>query len=157
MCKTFGFKCCLFVCSILKMMVKLLSHIVLATLLLFSGTGMTINMHFCQGHLYDLAVNKPARDCCEESLDGNTCRHDHNMTKPHQCDDESIKIESDHNYLSSGFTFDFEDSYSIKHFANEIFGFNSRGAEKSSTSKLFIYKKPPPQEVTLSQIQQFLL
>ena len=138
-------------------MVKILSHMVLSTLLLFSATGLTINMHFCQGRLYDLAVNAPAHDCCGRGSDHNTCHHDHDMTKPHHCDDKSIRIESSHDFITSSFSFDFEDSHSFELFGTSQLMIKSPDTESSITSRIFNYKKPPTQEVVLSQIQSFLI
>lgn len=138
-------------------MVKIIGHIVLSVMMLFSATGMTINMHFCQDHLYDLAFNAPAHDCCENDTDDDACHYDHDMVKNHNCDDESIKIESSHDFITSGFTFDFEDSHSFKLFSTTQLMLESPVAEKTSTTRIFSYKKPPPQEVVLSQIQSFLI
>jgi hypothetical protein len=138
-------------------MFKVISHIVLSALLLVSATGMTINMHFCQGHLYDLAFNVPAHDCCENDLDDNACHHDHDMTKAHHCDNESIKIETSHDFLASGFLFDFDNSQSLELFGTSHCMPESPDTEKAGTPRIFEYKKPPPQEVVLSQIQSFLI
>ncbi len=138
-------------------MVKIISHIVLSVMMLFSVTGMTINMHFCQGHLYDLAFNAPAHDCCEYETNKNACHHDHDMAKSHHCDDESIKIESSHDFISSGFTFDFKDSHSFELFGTSQLMPESPVAINTSATRIFHYKKPPPQEVVLSQIQSFLI
>lgn len=138
-------------------MFKIISHIVLSALLLFSATGMTINMHFCQNHLYDLAFNAPAHDCCESDMDDNVCHHDHDMAKTHHCDDESIKIESSHDFLASGLSFDFDNSHSFELYSTSQLILESPESEKSFTNRIFNYKKPPPQDVVLSQIQSFLI
>jgi len=130
---------------------------VLSALLLFSATGMTINMHFCQGHLYDLAFNAPAHDCCENDLEDQVCHHNHDMAMSHHCDNETIKIESSHDFIGSGFSFDFEDSHSFELFNTSPLMIKSPGTEKSFTTRIFTYKKPPPQEVVLSQIQAYLI
>lgn len=139
-------------------MVKLIGHMVVSALLLVSATGMTVNMHFCQGDLYDLALNAPAHSCCEHQSNKHTCHHDHDMTKPHHCDDKSIEIESSHDYVVSGFSYDFEASHSL-----ELFGTTSTllvespDTEKAFTTRIITYKKPPPQEVVLAQIQSYLI
>lgn len=138
-------------------MLKITSHIVLSAMLLLSATGLTINMHFCQGHLYDMALNAPAHDCCENDTDDNTCHHDHDMTKSHHCEDESINIESSQDFITSGFTFNFVDSHSLEIFSTAQLILESPESEKSFTSRIFTYKKPPPQDVVLSQIQSFLI
>ncbi len=138
-------------------MVRIASHIALSVMMMFSATGMTINMHFCQGHLYDMAINAPAHDCCENGTDDNTCHHDHDMTKSDQCDNESIKIESNQDFITSGFTYNFEDSHSFELFGTTQLMLESNVAEKNPASRIFVYNKPPPQEVVLSQIQSFLI
>jgi hypothetical protein len=138
-------------------MLKVISHIALSVMLLFAATGMTINMHLCQDHLYDIAFNAPAHDCCENDTDENTCHHDHDMAKSHHCEDESIKIESSQDYVTSGFTFNFEDSHSFELFSTSQLMLESPVAENTSATRIFNYKKPPPQEVVLSQIQSFLI
>jgi hypothetical protein len=139
-------------------MLKVISHIALSVMLLFAATGMTINMHLCQDHLYDIAFNAPADDCCENDTDENTCHHDHDMAKSHHCEDESIKIESSQDFVVSGFTFNFEDSHSFElFFSTSQLMLESPVAENTSVTRIFNYKKPPPQEVVLSQIQSFLI
>lgn len=140
-------------------MFKLISHTFLSALLLVSATGMTVNIHFCQDHLYDLALNAPAHSCCEPDQDNNTntCHLDHDMAKPHQCDDKSIKIESSHDYLVSGSSYDFGDTHSFELFGTTTLLIDSPDTEKSYTTRIFKYKKPPPQEVVLAEIQSFLI
>ena len=138
-------------------MIKLIGHMVLSGLLLVSSTGMTINMHFCQGHLYDLALNAPAHSCCEPDAGETACHHHHDMTKSHQCDDKSIRIESSQDYVSSGFTFDFGDTHSFELFGTSTLLIEPADTDKPFTTRLIDYKKPPPQEVVLSQIQTYLI
>ena len=138
-------------------MLKVISHIALSVMLLFSASGMTINMHFCEGHLYDMAFNTPAHDCCESDTDDNTCHHNHDMTKSHHCDDESIKIESSQDFVTSSYDFNFEDSFSFELFGTSQLMLESPVANNTTATRIFDYKKPPPQEVVLSQIQSFLI
>ena len=138
-------------------MIKLIGHMVLSGLLLVSSTGMTINMHFCQGHLYDLALNSPAHSCCEPDAGNTACHHHHDMAKPQNCDDKSIKIESSQDYVASGFTFDFGDTHSFELFGTSTLLIEPADTDKPFTTRLIDYKKPPPQEVVLSQIQSYLI
>jgi len=138
-------------------MIKLISHIILSAVLLISATGMTINMHFCNGHLYDLAVIAPAHDCCDSDMDDNVCHHNHDMTKSHQCDDETIKIESTNDFFVSTYTFDFDNVHSFDLlFPTQLLIENSLTVE-SPVRGILNFKKPPTQEVVLSQIQSFLI
>lgn len=138
-------------------MVKILSHITLSALLLISTAGMTINMHYCQDQLYDLAINSPAHDCCESNMNDNACRHDHDMAKSHHCDDESIKIEASHDFLVSGLSFNFENSHSFELFSTSKLMLKYPDIETLVATRILNYKKPPPQEVILAEIQSFLI
>ena len=133
----------------------------LSTLLLFSATGMTINMHFCQGYLYDLAVNVPAHDCCDNKSDDNTChhnqQHNHDQSKSHHCDNETIKSRSTDNFVVSDFSYNFENSHSFDLFCTNHLLAEIPEAVTSSNNIKFNYNKPLPQEVVLSQIQSFLI
>jgi hypothetical protein len=138
-------------------MIKLLSHITLSAVLLLSTTGVTINMHFCQGHLYDLALIAPAHDCCETDGTEDACHHDQDPHKSHQCDDETIKIESTNDFVVSSYFFDFEDSHSLDLFFTTYLLIDDPKTNESAAVGVLNYKKPPPQEVVLSQIQTFLI
>lgn len=145
-------------------MFKLIGHMVLSVLLLISVTGMTVNMHFCQGHLYDLALNAPAHDCCDPApdcceplQDRRACHHDHDMAGPHHCDDKSIQIESSHEYVITGYSFDFKDPYIFILFSTPTLLIASAETETPFTTRIWSYKKPPPQEVVLAEIQSFLI
>jgi hypothetical protein len=142
-------------------MIKLLSHITLSAILLLSATGMTINMHFCEGHLYDVALIAPAHDCCETDGTEDTCQHDQDQNRSHQCEDgcedESIQAQSTTDFFVSGYSFDFENSHTFDLlFATQLLIEKPLTAE-SKVVGVLNYKKPPPQEVVLSQIQSFLI
>lgn len=137
-------------------MIKLLSHITLSAILLLSATGMTINMHFCEGHLYDLALFATAHDCCETDGAEDACQHDQDQNRSHRCDDESIKVESTNDFFVSSYSFDFENSHTFDLlFATQLL-IENPSTVKSKVVGVLNYKKPP-QEVVLSQIQSFLI
>jgi len=139
-------------------MVKILSHIVLSSLLLVSATGMTINIHYCGGHLYDLALNAPAHDCCDPDMDNNMCHLDHDKAKSDQCDNETIKLESTNDFFVSSFTFDFDNVHSIDLFFPTRLLIEESVTAESPVHRILDGKKPPPtQEVVLSQIQSYLI
>jgi len=139
-------------------MVKILSHIVLSALLLVSATGMTINLHYCDGHLYDMALNAPAHDCCDADMDDNVCHHHHDQSKPDQCDNETIKLESAKDFFVSSYTFDFDNVHSIDLFFPTQLLIEESVTDESPVHRILNGKKPPPtQEVVLSQIQSFII
>ena len=94
-------------------MIKFLIHISLSALLLLSATGMTINLHYCQDQLFDLALIRPADNCCETGMHENHCHHDADMANSNHCDDESISFESTSEYVVSAISFSFENAHSF--------------------------------------------
>lgn len=137
-------------------MLKIIGHIILSVMMLVSATGMKINMHFCQGHLYDLAINAPVDSCCENDSQDHTCYCDHDIPMSHHCDDESINIESNPDFLTSSVVFDFENPISSELFGTSHLMSVSFIANHHFATRIFNYNKPPPQEVVLSQIQSYL-
>ena len=139
-------------------MIRILSHIVMSALLLFTATGMTINLHFSQGHLYDMALNAPAHSCCEDGSDDYICHHhDQDQGSSNQCDNEKIRIKAADDFLVSGGSFDFENAHSLDLFYTSLLPVENPGAETSSAVRLIYHIKPPPREVVLSEIQSFLI
>ncbi len=138
-------------------MLKVTGHIILSALLLIAATGMTINIHFCQGHLYDLAINTPADHCCDSHSEKHACHQDPDKATSHNCDDKSISIAASHDFLVSAISFNFEDLHSFDLFTVTQTLIETPAEAEIPASRIFNYKKPPPQEVVLSQIQSFLI
>lgn len=139
-------------------MLKILGHIGLSSMMLFTVSGMTINMHYCQGHLYDLAVNAPAHSCCDVDDHAGVCHNDQDQQKSHRCDDKTVSIHSTGDYLGSVASFQFRDDQATDLLFPQIKMIAASGAGHSVSGGLFSYNKPPPtQEVILSRIQSFLI
>ena len=139
-------------------MLKVLGHIALSAMMLLTVSGMTINMHYCQGHLYDLAVNSPAHSCCDVDDHAGVCHHDQDQQKSHHCDDKTVTIHSTGDYLVSGSSFQFEDDQSTDLLFPQMIMIAAPGTGHSASGRLLSYNKPPPtQEVILSRIQSFLI
>lgn len=137
-------------------MIKIAGHIVLSVVMLISSAGMTIDMHFCRDQLIDLAIFGPAHSCCGADDGTGHCQMD--MGNSGHCDDETIRIESIHDFLGSAFAFDFEDDHSSELFFNTKLFFNTPVPDEFPFRAVAEYRKPPPyQEVSLSDIQSFLL
>lgn len=137
-------------------MIRKATHMILAALVLLSTMGITVNMHFCHDQLIDLALYAPAESCCG----GNAfmCHTgEEGVEATSHCDDESIVLEALEDFMASTFAFNFEYSHSFELFSTSQFMIDSPVAKNISTSRILNYKKPPPQEVVLSQIQSFLL
>ncbi|MCK4921623.1 MAG: hypothetical protein KAS71_11295 [Bacteroidales bacterium] len=141
-------------------MIKTISHITISVMLLLSGTGMAINLHFCQDQLYDFALIVPAHDCCEDGgIHENHCHHDSDMGHSNDCRDETIIIESTSDYFVPAFSFIFcSDHSSDLFFTTQSIYDNNQSTVKSIDNLELNYKKPPTShEVVLSQIQLFII
>ena len=90
-------------------MFRLISHIILSGLILLSLTGLTVNLHYCQDTLYDIALNSPAESCCENGAHEHHCHPVPDMDNSNHCDDETIKVESTDDFFVSSYSFDFDD------------------------------------------------
>lgn len=135
---------------------KIFGHIALSFLLLLTASGVTINMHFCQGHIYDLALNIPANSCCAD--DDSMCHHDQNQAKTNHCDDKTIKLKATDNFLIYSFYPDFKNYHSDNIFFESQIQIENRITTVTGLTRLNYDNKPPPtQEVILSQIQSFLI
>lgn len=139
-------------------MAKFISHILLAALLVITATGMTINVHYCQGHLYDMALNAPAHHCCDTDMDTQSCHHDPVQPVKHHCEDETVTVESTSDYVIPACTFHFENNHSNDLFFVALLLDESPGAEAIATRRFFNAKEPPPlKEVDLARLQRFLI
>ncbi|MFV0589847.1 MAG: HYC_CC_PP family protein [Draconibacterium sp.] len=57
-------------------MIRKLSHIILATLLLVSTVGMAVSKHYCHNSLVDVSLFAQADSCCD---DGGCCTNDNHF------------------------------------------------------------------------------
>ena len=118
-------------------------------------TGLTINMHYCQDHLYDLALFSEAHSCCEG---GGQCHMPEDGLGMDHCEDTSIHVESTGEYLGSFIFFTFEDTFPVDLIWIERFETDPGRYIEQYTLKTFWYQEPPPRsEVDLTDIQTFLI
>jgi hypothetical protein len=127
-------------------------------LILISTAGMTINLHYCQDGLYDIALSSPAENCCENGAHDHSCHQDSNMDKPIDCEDETVKVESTDDFFVSSYSFDFNNNQIIDLFNNTSLFSENQGTTKITSNKVPNFKIPPVlPEVVLSQVQSFLI
>jgi hypothetical protein len=139
-------------------MFRLISHIILSGLILLSLTGLTVNLHYCQDTLYDIALNSPAESCCENGAHEHHCHPVPDMDNSNHCDDETIKVESTDDFFVSSYSFDFDDVNHIDLFNRTLIFLENKLTANNTESEVLNYKKPPLlPEVVLSQIQSFLI
>lgn len=81
-------------------MIKKVSHILLSFVLLITTVGLTINLHYCAGDLYSIAIDSKADNCCDDDehlgqmkdMDHhNICHTDGNDMK--NCEDETVIVK----------------------------------------------------------------
>ncbi len=140
--------------EVIRDMIRKTLHIVIASFILISTMGITINMHYCHDQLIDLAFNAPAHSCCEIDDEGASQSQD---SCP-GCQDESIVVEPGDDYEVPAIAFNFENSHNTTLFLTSVILNYYQGIDEPTNNEVPWYKKPPPiQEVVLSQIQSYLI
>ncbi len=135
-------------------MIKKIVHIVIASLILVSTLGFTINLHYCHDQLIDMAFLSPANSCCD--IDGEEASQMQDTCPG--CEDESISAESTDDFTVSSHTFNFENFNNSDLLISATLQYCFQDSNNPSAKEAPWYKKPPPyQEVNLSQIQSFLI
>jgi hypothetical protein len=127
----------------------------MAVLMVLTVTGLTINLHYCHDHLYDLALFSSAHSCCET---GGHCHLPGDSNSMDHCEDTSIHVDSTGEYLGSLVTFTFEDTFPIDLMWIERFETDPGSFTEQYTLKTdWFQEPPPPNEVDLTDIQTFLI
>jgi len=138
-------------------MLRKVVHIVLACFILVSTAGFTINLHYCHGKIYDLALLSPAHSCCEAGSKA-ACHDAGDLDPVNHCKNESIVVESTDDYIGSSFALELENTHSIDLLLSAHVIFQIQGAEDEILIEPPWHKEPPPyQEVVLSEIQSYLI
>jgi len=122
-------------------MLKKLSHIILALLVLVTTMGMTVSAHYCGGELKSVQLFQASASCCGAACDS--------------CHNEVIKVKIEDDFSISTFTVDFT-AYPIalpaliQLFQDSI---NTEEVEQIA------YCKPPPLKIqrVLSDLQVYRL
>jgi hypothetical protein len=69
-------------------------HMLLSSLVVVPVTGFTVNLHFCQGRVYDVAMFAPANSCCAEGRHGSPSCPETLEKEPDHCNDSTIRVGS---------------------------------------------------------------
>jgi hypothetical protein len=132
-------------------------HIILAGLILVSTTGFTLNLHYCHGKIYDLALFAPAHSCCEAGSRAH-CHEAGDMNTTNHCQDESIVVQSTDDYIGSSLEVNFAPTESIDLLLSALVLFQMQGPDDEVLIEPPWHKEPPPyREVVLSEIQTYLI
>jgi len=138
-------------------MIKKVTHILVACLILVSTTGFTINLHYCHNQIYDLALFNPAHSCCGTATQGH-CHSTGEIANMNHCQDESIVVESVEDYVGTSYSVSLENTHSIDLLLTTSILMNVEVSDSDHVIKAPWHKEPPSyQEVVLSQIQSYLI
>jgi uncharacterized membrane protein YadS len=122
-------------------MLKKISHIILALLVLVTTMGMTVSAHYCGGELKSVHLLSAADSCC-----GDACTSCHN---------EIIKVKVEDDYTISSFSIDFESVFTLLPALTYLF-------HEIIISEVVVqvaHHKPPPLKIqtVLSNLQVYRL
>ncbi len=138
-------------------MIKKITHIIIAALILIASSGCTLNMHYCHDQLIDLAIFSQAKSCCEVEKT-TPCETSDGILQMDHCKDESLALESTDDFTLASIVFDFENESSIDLFILAAVPTYLQPIEYNNYKELPRYKlPPPPQDVDLTKIQSFLI
>lgn len=138
-------------------MIRKALHIMAAAAVVISTMGITINRHFCQDQLIDLALYATAESCCDVSNEA-PCDPQEGLSQMDHCDDDSIVLEALEDFLGTSLAINFGSNQSTDLLFWIALHYSSPGANEDIKSMVPDYYLPPPyQEVELSQIQFFLI
>ena len=139
-------------------MLKKIVNSVLALLILLTSTSFTVNMHFCHEQLIDIAVLAPAKSCCNADVsEGQSCGFN-DLTQTSHCKDKSISIETIGDFITSDFSFNFENEQQFELPWLSLSTLKQNNTEQNTFRSIRDFKIPPPySDVDLSEIQDFLL
>ncbi|MEL4308901.1 HYC_CC_PP family protein [Joostella sp. CR20] len=83
----------------MKTVLRNISTLLMAMVVLFSTMSFTVDMHYCGSELVDVAFLKPAKDCGMEMQNDTTSTE--KISKSHCCTDEHLVVEGQTELKSS--------------------------------------------------------
>lgn len=143
-------------------MIKKVGHIILSLLLVVAIPGLTINFHYCQEAVYDIAFFSEAESCCspgqinrcDEITEHNHCKDQ--TEQQNHCEDETVIIEHIDDFIVTTFHFSHLSTVNMLFSVPLI-------AEHTNISKDIIQPvpdrdiSPPNIQTVLSLLQTYLL
>lgn len=127
-------------------MIRKIAHIVFALILLVASAGFTVSKHYCNNHLKNISIDKPAESCCGMDEEG-CCKTE---TVLIQLDDEAVANASVSVPLNTETGIQ---PMTILHVLSLLI------FTESVQEVFHEYISPPPRKIqtVLSQIQSYLL
>ncbi|MBN2215644.1 MAG: hypothetical protein JW723_15550 [Bacteroidales bacterium] len=127
-------------------MLRRISDIALALLLLVTTTGYTISKHYCGTKLVSVAVNSKTKACCDDEK--GSCCHD---------ESEHFRLKED--FVPSSVQFNFGNVFSVDlAFLPDLLSGIGYKAENTNDLNVFTGSSPPPGiNISLAKLQTYLL
>lgn len=122
-------------------MLKKISHIILALLVLVTTMGMTVSAHYCGGELKSVQLVTASESCCDDAC--GSCRN------------ELIQVEVEDDFTISPFHIDFTSDFIFLPVLIQLFQVSNYNEEVEQV----VYHKPPPLKIqtVLSDLQVYRL
>ncbi|RXQ95918.1 hypothetical protein EO244_06340 [Ancylomarina salipaludis] len=122
-------------------MLKKISHIILALLILVTTMGMTVSAHYCGGKLKSVQVLTTSDSCCGVACDS--------------CHNEIIQVKIKDDFSISSFTVDFTSFPTVLPALIQLF----QDSIYTDEVEQIAYCKPPPLKIQriLSDLQVYRL
>ena len=122
-------------------MLKKISHILIAFVVLITTMGLTVSVHSCGGELKSIQLLSEAENCC-----GDSCPN---------CQNEIVKLEVEDDFTIQTLNFDFEQEFTFLSTFIQLFIVPSF---KEAVVQL-AYHEPPPLKIqtVLSDLQVYRL
>ncbi len=152
-------------------MLKKVSNILVALILLISFTGFTVDLHYCKDSLYDIGIFSEAMSCCGEDAGQPHAMHcekgdaelpgkcDSENHDPKHCENRSVKIERPDDFLISSSVLSFNQE-PVSIIQSNIFSpLNISFSSDERIPVKFLYRKisPPETAKVLSLLQSYLI
>ncbi len=139
-------------------MFKKAVHIVMAFMILVSSTGFTLSMHFCHDHLIHMAFFGPADNCSGSSETADTCcNNPGGFHMPGHCKNEVVAVESLEDLMAGLTGFQISPDFLLNLQLPVSSCWIIADITPSPFNQVPEFRKPPPEDVNLSDIQVFLL
>jgi len=153
--------CNLYLQWFLEKMIKKIAYITLSIFVLVATMGITLNMHYCRGDLYSVALYTEATNCCSD------VNHHHNLSKHHHCttekenknacDNHSVTFKTTSDFTNSVQNIDFETYNFVILNTNALFDESISIESNNYTNFLNFSDLPPNPWQILTFLQSFQL
>lgn len=147
------------------LMLSKINNIILSFVLLITTAGLTINLHYCAGDLYSVAIDSEAANCCEDEnhmghmnkVDQNNQCHNEGAENNH-CDDETLIVKISDDFTKTAQNINISNSNVIILFNTLLADtFNLFASNDKSINLLNYNDSPPDKRQIFSFIQSYLL